>query len=82
MLITAPVWPAQHWYPLLLQMLADFTLLLTNQRDPLRNPHQQCHPLIQNSHQILKLGAWLVSGIPCQAASFQKIISQLQCLMP
>ena len=55
-------------------MLADYPLLLPNQIDLLLNPHQQCHPLIQNGH--LKLGAWLVSGIPCQAASFQKTLSQ------
>ena len=37
-------------------------------------PHQQGHPLIQNGH--LTLGAWLVSGIPCQVANFQKILSR------
>ena len=73
-LIIAPVWPAQHWYPLIIQMLADYPLLLPNQTDLLLNPHQQCHPLIQNGH--LRLGTWLVSGIPCQVASFQKNLSQ------
>lgn len=73
-LIIAPVWPAQHWYPLMLQMLADYPLLLPKKTDLLLNPHRQCHPLIQNGH--LTLGAWLVSGIPCQVANFQKILSQ------
>ena len=73
-LIIAPIWPAQHWYPLIIQMLVDYPLLLPNQTDLLLNPHRQCHPLIQNGH--LRLGAWLVSGIPCQVASFQKNLSQ------
>ena len=65
LLMIAPVWPAQHWYPLMLQMLADYLLLY---------PHQQYHPLIQNGH--LTLGVWLVSGCPCQVANFQKILSR------
>ena len=50
-----------------------YPLLLPNQTDLLLNPHRQYHPLIQNGH--LRLGAWLVSGIPCQVASFQKNLS-------
>ncbi len=58
----------------MLQILADYPLLLPKQMDLLLNPHRQCHPLIQNGH--LTLGAWLVSGIPCQVANFQKSLSQ------
>ena len=73
-LIIAPVWPAQHWYPLMLQMLSDYPLLLPSQMDLIRNPHSQCHPLIQERH--MRLGAWPVSGVHCQVANFQKTLSQ------
>ena len=62
---------------LMLQMLVNYPVLLPKQMDLLRNPHRQRHPLIQNGHLIL--GVWLVSGISCQAASFQKILSQSTC---
>ena len=52
-LLIAPVWPAQHWYPLLLQMLVDYPVLLPSHEDLILNPHQQAHPLIQNGHLAL-----------------------------
>ena len=38
-LIIAPVWPAQYWYSLVIQMLADYPLPLLNQTGLLLNPH-------------------------------------------
>ena len=70
-LVIAPVWPAQHWYLLLLQMLVDYSVLHSHE-DLILNPHQQAHPLIQNGY--LTLAAWLVSEIPYQTATFQKTL--------
>ena len=54
--IVAPLWKNQSWYPMLLELMVDFPLLLPHKEDLLRDPMGQLHPLVcQNS---LRLTAW------------------------
>ena len=53
--LVAPVWPAQPWYPHLLDLCVDFPLLLPVQAD-LLTQGDRTHPLNQ-----LLLAGWLLS---------------------
>ena len=56
MVFVAPVWPAQPWYPLLLDLCIDFPLLLPVQED-LLTQGSRTHPL-----KHLQLAGWLLSA--------------------
>ena len=60
MLLVAPAWPHQSWYPLLLESLIDLPVLLPWSVSLLWDPFGQPHPLLQ-SHS-LPLAGWKVSG--------------------
>lgn len=60
LVLVAPVWQAQHWYSLLLEMCVQNPILLPSNQDLLRNPKGELHPLGRN--QKLQLAAWVVSG--------------------
>ena len=78
LILIAPVWPAQHWYPLLLEMLSDYPVLLPHHNDLILDYHRQSHPLILNGH--LSLAAWPVSGNHYQTATFQRSLSPFTML--
>lgn len=66
-LLIAPVWPTQNWYPRLLQLLVDVPFLLPPSDDLLVLPHNhELHPL----RNKMELAAWMLSGIPCQQEAF------------
>ena len=44
--LVAPVWETQSWYPYLLQLLIDYPLLLPVQPDLLSDPFKGKHPLL------------------------------------
>ena len=44
--LVAPVWKTQWWYPYLLQLLIDYPLLLPVHPDLLSNPFKRKHPLL------------------------------------
>ena len=77
-LLIAPVWPTQTWYPWLLEMVVHFPTLLPCYRGLLRDPFNREHPLLVNRQ--LHLAAWRVSGVPtiCRAfqAEFQRLCQQ------
>jgi hypothetical protein len=58
--LLAPIWPNQHWYPLLLEMITDFPVTLPQLPDLLESPAGDPHPLIEEGH--LRLAAWKVSN--------------------
>ena len=58
--LVAPAWPHQSWYPLLLESVIDLPVLLPWSVSLLRDPFGQPHPLLQ-SHS-LPLAGWKVSG--------------------
>ena len=68
-LLIAPVWPTQSWYPLLLQLLIDLPIRLPRQNNLLLLPHsQEQHPL----RNKLDLAAWTLSGKLSRARDFLK----------
>ena len=67
-LLIAPVWPTQSWYPLLLQLSTVQPILLPRLDNLLSLPHnQEQHPL----RHKLNLAAWTLSGKLCQTRDFQ-----------
>ena len=74
LILVAPVWKAQSWYPLLLQMLV---------REPLLIPQapKAIQPVCQNNLPdiIPQLAVWVVSGIDARVATFQKQLQISSC---
>ena len=64
LVLVAPVWPAQTWYPLLLELCVDFPLLLPMQPNLLTQQGRN-HPL----HQ-LQLAGWLLSTVVYKRKEF------------
>ena len=67
--LIAPVWQNQLWYPLLLQSLADFPILLPPCQDIILGQDGQNHPMAVQGH--LPLAAWPISGNPSMLADFR-----------
>ena len=70
LMIVSPVWPAQAWYPHLLQLLTSNPVLLSIHNDLLLDPLGNRHPLIINNS--LPLAGWRVSGITSLQRAYQK----------
>ncbi|XP_068712653.1 uncharacterized protein [Montipora foliosa] len=67
-LLIAPVWPTQSWYPLLLQLSTVQPILLPGLDNLLTLPHNpEQHPLRHKLH----LAAWTLSGKLCQTRDFE-----------
>ena len=60
LLIVAPVWPSQAWYPLLLEYLVKSQVLIPMYSDILQDPFSHLHPMVTQGQ--LQLAAWTVSG--------------------
>ena len=77
-ILIAPNWTAQVWYPALLQLLVDNPLILPQNLDLLRNPLGEPHPLILQGS--LNLTAWKVSGLEESSKTYQlmPLISSVQ----
>ena len=58
--LIAPVWPAQAWFPILLECLIEYPVLLPKHRQLLTDPFNRLHPLLEKGQ--LQLAAWKVSG--------------------
>lgn len=57
-----PVWPTQPWFPVLLELVCDFRLILKPTSSPLVSPHGIPHPLLSTGS--LQLAAWKLSLNP------------------
>ena len=66
--LVCPVWPGQHWYPVLLEMTADVVQLLPPSPTLLMSADGQSHPLTGS----LLLAAWRVSGEPFLCEAFRR----------
>ena len=77
-ILIAPVWQAQTWYPQLLQMSCQQPLLLPEKRDLLRSPLGQFHPLVVQ--RSLSLAAWIISGRTCKQEDFRSKLPNLSYL--
>ena len=71
--LIVPAWPAQVWYPQVLQMLVKYPVLLPMEQDLLLNTDQNPHPLVLEGRMYL--AAWPISGRPMLCKVFQ---SELQ----
>ena len=79
MVLIAPIWPTQPWYPVLLSMLIDIPVLLPQSPHLLSSPEGQAHPLLVEGS--LPLAAWLVSGRDTKQREFLRRL-QNSCFMP
>jgi len=68
--LVAPVWQNQVWFPMLLDLAVEFPLLLAHSNDLLLDPKDQPHPLVRTNR--LRLAAWKISGNNTQQQVFQK----------
>ncbi|XP_028394441.1 uncharacterized protein LOC114518633 [Dendronephthya gigantea] len=66
LVLIAPVWPTQPWYPLALQMCTDLPLLFPMSTDLLEKDHQS-HPLTN-----LQLAGWRLSADVSKQLTFQR----------
>ena len=71
--LIAPFWPSQYWFPSLLELATDFPLLLPPSRSLLTSPLGEGHPLIVNGS--LRLIAWRLSGVVSESAAFHLKLS-------
>ena len=69
-MIIAPTWQNQTWYPTLLAMAIQNPILLPHQTDLLTNGRGQNHPLIEGRN--LSLAEWTVSGKNSLKRDFQR----------
>ena len=69
LIMVAPVWRSQPWYPALLELLVDFPLILPGIQMLLTDPFNNPHPLITTGQ--LQLAAWKLSGINSKQREFQ-----------
>lgn len=60
--LVAPLWPQQPWYPLLLQIACEEPLILLDYIFLLTSANGKPHPLLQAGS--LRLAAWRLSGRP------------------
>ena len=70
LILIAPVWRSQPWYPALLELLIDFPLALPTDPALLMDPFGKPHPLMIAGQ--LQLAAWKLSGVDSLQKEFQK----------
>ena len=70
LVLVAPVWRSQPWYPALLELLIDFPLILPADPALLTDHSGKPHPLIATGQ--LQLAAWKLSGVDRLQREFQK----------
>ena len=69
LILIAPVWRSQPWFPALLELLVDFPLILPRLPMLLSDPLGKPHPLMATGQ--LQLAAWKLSGIDNRQRAFQ-----------
>lgn len=67
--IVCPWWPAQPWFPSLLELVCDVPRIFSPNSDILLSVLEQRHPLSEEGHLILS--AWMLSGETLKAKAFR-----------
>ena len=67
--LVAPIWKTQPWYPLLLQLLCGYPLLIPLQQDAVISPTQEEFIMPEG---VPRLAAWPLSGIKADQEGFLK----------
>jgi len=70
LILIAPAWQSQSWYPELLRLSIENPILITPQLNLLKNPAGETHPLVKN--KTLRLVVWVVSGVDWRRREYQK----------
>ena len=65
LVLVAPVWKAQGWYPVLLEMLVEVPLLIPLRRDLITAKHEDSLPEV-----VPQLAVWAISGSATRTAEF------------
>ena len=66
----ASLWRNQPWYPMLLKLMTEFSLLLPDQKDILMNLEGQMHPLVGLNR--LRICTWKISSDSIKQQEFQR----------
>lgn len=76
-ILVAPLWPTQSWFPKMLHLLVDCPRLLPVSKTLLTLPSDKTksHPLLQKLH----LTAFRLSGNPSKTRDYQRMLSKLSC---
>ena len=74
-LIVAPTWQSQVWYPILLRMSIEKPIFFPHLPHLLLNHQAQINPLITS--KTLRLTVWTVSGKGCLQQEFQRGLPSL-----
>ena len=69
--LVAPVWYTQPWYPALLELLVNLPVLLPGHEGLLRDPFNRIHPLL--ARKQLQLAVWRISGDSIAQKAFQRV---------
>ena len=75
-LLIAPVWTTQSWYPVLLQLLIDQPIVLPKGDTLLSLPHGNAHHPMKDD---LVLAAWILSSNPLETEVFSNEEARLIC---
>ena len=67
--LVTPVWDIQPWYPVLLDLLVEYPLMLPTHKKLLVDPFNRVHPLVVQNQ--LQLAAWRLSGKATLQREFQ-----------
>lgn len=67
LVLIAPVWKSQPWYPSLLEVAIDFPVFLPIKRNLIFPTHPECVPDV-----MPQLANWLISGNSTKIRQFQK----------
>ena len=70
LILIAPAWQGQHWYPILLNSLTEEPILMPPFTNTLSSPTGETHPMLLNNS--LHLAAWRISGKLAETRAFQK----------
>lgn len=72
-LLIAPIWPNQYWYPRILQMLQSTPVIFPQMWNLLQNELGQSHPMVKQERLVL--AAWPVSGDLQKLMKFRKTLT-------
>ena len=72
LILIAPIWSIQPWYPALLNLCVREPVLLPQGKEILINPKNIVHPMMVEN--LLTLAAWLVLGKHFCVKEFQKTL--------
>jgi hypothetical protein len=71
--LLAPYWPSQCWFPSLMELATDIPLLLLPSKSLRTSPLGECHPFTND--ESIRFIAWRLSGFVWKSEAFRKMLS-------